>query len=89
MSTFTIPMMLGYIPLGAAYALFAVNARRSEWAIFLASLVSYVASRQFLLVSLLGAEGNLFEIFISSFLLNLHHIFYKMTLLSDISNLKM
>lgn len=80
--------MLGYIPLGAAYALLATQIGLKEWQIVLMSFVVYAGSGQFLLVTLFSAGATLVEIFVATFLLNLRHIFYTTTLLEDILKLK-
>ncbi|CZE48335.1 AzlC family ABC transporter permease [Campylobacter geochelonis] len=85
---YTIPVMLGYIPLGAAYALLATQIGLKEWQIVLMSFVVYAGSGQFLLVTLFSAGATLVEIFVATFLLNLRHIFYTTTLLEDILKLK-
>lgn len=41
-----------------------------------------------MLVALLSAGTNLAEVFIATFLLNLRHMFYTISLMSDIVNLK-
>lgn len=48
----------------------------------------YAGSGQFLLVALLSAGTNLAEVFIATFLLNLRHMSYTISLMSDIVNLK-
>ncbi|GKH60392.1 hypothetical protein CE91St25_07280 [Campylobacter ureolyticus] len=52
------------------------------------SFFVYAGSGQFLLVALFSAGTNLAEVFIATFLLNLHHMFYAISLMSDIVNLK-
>lgn len=84
----TLPVMFGYIPLGMAYAILGVSLEIPAWFIALASVIVYAGSGQFLLVGLIGMGSNLLSIFIATFLLNLRHMFYAISLLSDISALK-
>lgn len=84
----TIPVAFGYISLAMTYGILAQNAGMPIWAIILASVIVYAGSGQFLLVSLLSAGAGLLEIFVASFLLNLRHMFYALTLLSEILALK-
>lgn len=84
----SLPVLFGYVPLGAAYALLAISIGLPVWAIILASLVVYAGSGQFLLVSLLSVGAGVLEIFVATFVLNLRHIFYTTTLLDDIVKAK-
>lgn len=84
----SLPVLFGYVPLGAAYALLAVSVGLPTWTVILASVVVYAGSGQFLLVTLLGMGTTLVEIFVATFLLNLRHFFYTTSLLGDITKLK-
>lgn len=84
----SLPVLFGYVPLGAAYALLAVSIGLPVWAVVFISMVVYAGSGQFLLVSLLSVGAGVLEIFMATFLLNLRHIFYTTTLLDDIIKAK-
>ena len=84
----SLPVMFGYIPLGAAYALLGIQIGLESWMIVFMSFVVYAGSGQFLLVSLFGMGTTLVETFIASFLLNLRHFFYTTSLMGDITKLK-
>ena len=84
----TLPVMFGYIPLSIAYAILGVSCNIDTRVLVLFSLFVYAGSGQFLLVALLSAGTNLTEVFIATFHLNLRHMFYTISLMSDIVNLK-
>ena len=75
----TIPVMLGYIFLGIAFGLLLQNAGYSfVWA-FLASVVIYAGSMQFVLVSLLTAGAGLLYTAVMTLFINGRHIFYGLS----------
>ena len=75
----TIPVMLGYIFLGIAFGLLLQNAGYSfVWA-FLASVVIYAGSMQFVLVSLLTAGAGLLHTAVMTLFINGRHIFYGLS----------
>jgi 4-azaleucine resistance transporter AzlC len=77
----SLPVAFGYIPLGMA---FGVLLQAQGWAWYWATLmglVIYAGSGQFLAVGLLSAGAGLVDAFVATFLLNLRHVFYGLTLL--------
>ena len=75
----SIPVMLGYIFLGIAFGLLLQNAGYSfVWA-FLASVVVYAGSMQFVLVSLLTAGAGLIYTALMTLFINGRHIFYGLS----------
>ena len=75
----SIPVMLGYIFLGIAFGLLLQNAGYSfVWA-FLASVVIYAGSMQFVLVSLLTAGAGLLYTAVMTLFINGRHIFYGLS----------
>ncbi len=87
----TIPVFLGYIPLGVAFG-FLLDGAGYHWGYaFLMSLFIYAGSGQFLAVALLAAGSGLTEFIIATLLLNLRHAFYGLSLLdkfSDVGRIK-
>jgi len=87
----TIPVFLGYIPLGMAFG-FLLDGAGYHWGYaFLMSLLIYAGSGQFLAVALLAAGSGLTEFIIATLLLNLRHAFYGLSLLekfSDVGKIK-
>ncbi len=78
----TLPVMLGYIPLGIAFGVLAVQMGFPWWLAPLMSIAIYSGASQFLMLSLLAAEASLNAIFIAVFLLSTRHIFYGLSLLA-------
>lgn len=82
----TVPVFLGYIPLGMAFG-FLLDGAGYHWIYaFLMSLLIYAGSGQFLAVALLAAGAGLPEFAIATLLLNLRHAFYGLSLLEKFSD---
>lgn len=82
----TIPVFLGYIPLGMAFG-FLLDGAGYHWGYaFLMSLFVYAGSGQFLAVALLAAGAGLMEFIIATLLLNFRHAFYGLSLLEKFSD---
>lgn len=81
----TVPVLLGYIPLGMAFG-FLLDGAGYHWIYaFLMSLFVYAGSGQFLAVALLAAGAGLTEFAIATLLLNFRHAFYGLSLLEKFS----
>ncbi|AKB28802.1 Branched-chain amino acid transport protein [Methanosarcina siciliae T4/M] len=82
----TVPVFLGYIPLGMAFG-FLIDGAGYHWIYaFLMSLLIYAGAGQFLAVALLAAGAGLPEFVIATLLLNLRHAFYGLSLLDKFSD---
>jgi 4-azaleucine resistance transporter AzlC len=87
----TIPVFLGYIPLGIAFGLLFSGAGYHWVYAFLMSLFVYAGSAQFLAVALLVAGAGITDFVVATLLLNLRHSFYGLSMLekfSDIGRIK-
>ncbi|ABK81938.1 TPA: AzlC family ABC transporter permease [Campylobacter fetus subsp. venerealis] len=84
----TIPVMMGYIPLGLAFGLYGVGSGLPIWVMSLTSIVIYAGSVEFLLVAFIVSGSSLSSVFFISFLLNFRHFFYTMAMLNEIKSLK-
>lgn len=83
----TVPVFLGYIPLGMAFG-FLMDGAGYHWIYaFLMSLLIYAGAGQFLAVALLAAGAGLPEFVIATLLLNLRHAFYGLSLLDKFSDI--
>jgi 4-azaleucine resistance transporter AzlC len=80
-SLLTLPVMFGYLPLGAAFGILAVEVGIAWWAALLMSLVIYAGAGQFLAVALLAAGAGLVEVAVATLMLNSRHLFYGLSLL--------
>jgi len=77
----TLPVMAGYVPLGAAFGLlFSELGYHWVWAGAMALFV-FAGSAQFLAVGLLAAHAGIVEIGVAVFLLNIRHLFYGFSML--------
>lgn len=79
--TLTLPVMFGYLPLGAAFGILAVEMGLPAWAALLMSLLIYAGAGQFLAVALLAAGAGLVEMAVATLMLNSRHLFYGLSLL--------
>ncbi|WP_233266493.1 AzlC family ABC transporter permease [Cobetia sp. L2A1] len=77
----TLPVMFGYLPLGAAFGVLFSQLPLSPWLGLLMSLVILAGAGQFLAVALLGAGAGVTELAVATLLLNSRHLFYGLSLL--------
>ncbi|MDT8878205.1 AzlC family ABC transporter permease [Halomonas saccharevitans] len=80
-SVTTLPVMFGYLPLGAAFGILAIEVGIPVWGALLMSLVIYAGAGQFLAVALLAAGAGLVEVAVATLMLNSRHLFYGLSLL--------
>lgn len=74
------PIVLGYIPIGIAYGLIAVNSGLSVPQALLMSLLIYAGSAQFIAAGMIGAGADPFSIIVTVFIVNLRHVLYSASL---------
>jgi len=78
----TVPVILGYFPLGVAFGLLFVDQVGAGWLYaFLMSLIVFAGASQFLAVGLLAAGAGIAEIAAATFVLNARHAFFGVSLL--------
>lgn len=77
----TVPVMFGYLPLGAAFGILFMQLDHPWWGALLMSLFIYAGAGQFLAVTLLANHAGLLEIAVATFMLNSRHLFYGLSLL--------
>lgn len=85
----TIPVMLGYVPIGIAFGFLLV---KSGFPWFLSptmSILIYSGAAQFLAIEFFINNSPLFDIVIAMLLLNLRHSFFGLSLFEKFSNIKM
>ncbi|WP_428609898.1 AzlC family ABC transporter permease [Sedimenticola sp.] len=87
MSTFTaafrasVPVMFGYVPLGMAFGILFQDLGYAWYFAPLMGLTVYAGAAQFMAVGLLAAQASLFEVALSTFILNSRHMFFGVSLL--------
>lgn len=69
-----LPVIMGYIPVGFAYAVLARKAGISEINTILMSLLVFAGSSQFIAVGLLGTSAGPLSIIMTTFVVNLRHM---------------
>jgi branched chain amino acid efflux pump len=78
----TLPVILGYFPLGFAFGFLFVDQTGLGWFYApLMSLIVFAGASQFLAVGLLAAGAGVVEIAAATFILNLRHAFFGVSLL--------
>lgn len=82
----TIPVMMGYIPLGMAFGLLLSSLLIPWYYAFFMSIFIFAGSGQFLALTLFAANATILEIGIATFLLNLRHTFYGLSMISSFKN---
>ncbi len=84
----TVPVMVGYIFLGAAYGvLMKINGFGIGW-VLASSLIIYAGSLQYLEVTLLAGLVNPIYSFLMGLMINARHLFYGISMLSKYGGLK-
>ncbi|SHL93734.1 AzlC family ABC transporter permease [Vreelandella subglaciescola] len=77
----TLPVMFGYLPLGAAFGIVAIEVGVPWYAAAAMSLIIYAGAGQFLAITLLAAGAGLTEVAVATIMLNSRHTFYGLSLL--------
>lgn len=85
----TLPVMMGYVPLGIALGILAASNDLSFAQSMAISFFVYSGSAEFLLIAFIAAGESLFGIFVSLFLLGFRHFFYTLSLLNELKSLNL
>lgn len=80
----TLPILMGYVSLGAAFGILAASNGFNLFETILSSLIVYAGAAQFVLVALVTAGAGFLEVFITLFILNFRHFFYTLSLLTEL-----
>jgi len=76
----SLPIVIGYIPMGAAYAILARQAGMGFLPTVLMSLIVFAGASQFIAVGLLAAGGTALEVIATTFFVNLRHVLMSASL---------
>ena len=80
----TLPIMFAYTPIGITFGLLLSNAGFNwPYALLFSGLV-YAGAAQFMALGLIASKASFFEIALSTFFLNIRHIFYGLSLIGQI-----
>jgi 4-azaleucine resistance transporter AzlC len=77
----SIPVAMGYVPLGMVYGFLAVKAGLSIGLTLAASLLIFAGAAQFVMISMLTAGLPLGAVALATLIINLRHVFYGLSLL--------
>lgn len=82
----TIPVLMGYIPLGMAFGLLLSQLLIPWYYAFFMSLFIFAGAGQFLALGMFATQATIIEIGVATFLLNLRHTFYGLSMISTLKN---
>jgi len=75
-----LPVVMGYLPIGFAYGVLAINAGLTPFETIAMSVIVYAGSAQLMAVSLFQAGINPFSIVATTFIINLRHLLFSASL---------
>ena len=78
--TITLPVFLGYIPLGITFGFLMVSQGIAWYIPIVFSVFVFAGAAQFLAVGLVVNHASLMDTAIATFLINLRHIFFGLSL---------
>lgn len=77
----SIPVAMGYVPLGMVFGFLFVQAGAPWWLALTASVFVYAGASQFMMVPMLAAGLPVASIALATLVVNLRHMFYGLSLL--------
>lgn len=77
----SIPVAMGYVPLGMVFGFLFVQAGAPWWLALTASVCVYAGASQFMMVPMLAAGLPVASIALATLVVNLRHMFYGLSLL--------
>lgn len=80
----SIPVAMGYVPLGMVFGFLFVQAGASWWLAVVASVLVFAGAAQFMMVPMLAAGLPLLTIALATLVVNLRHVFYGLSLLDKL-----
>lgn len=83
----TFPLIVGATPFGIIFGAVAVNSGLSAWAAAAMSLFVFAGSSQFVAAGLMAGGAGLFVIILTTFVVNLRHSLYAVTLAPYVKHL--
>ena len=77
----SVPVAMGYVPLGMVFGFLFVQAGASWWLALLASIFVFAGAAQFMMIPMLSLGLPLASIALATLVVNLRHVFYGLSLL--------
>ena len=78
----SIPVAMGYVPLGMVFGFLFVQAGAPWWLAVFSSVIVFAGAAQFMMVPMLASGLPLAAIALATLVVNLRHIFYGLSLLN-------
>lgn len=78
----TMPIAMGYIPLGTVFGFMFVQAGADWWLAIVASLLVYAGAAQYMMIPMIAAGLPVGTIALATLIVNLRHVFYGLSLLN-------
>ena len=75
MLALSVPVAMGYVPLGTVFGFLFVQAGAPWWLALLASLVVFAGAAQFMMIPMLAAGLPVASIALATLVVNLRHVF--------------
>lgn len=80
----SVPVMMGYLPLGFVFGFLFAQAGAEAWMAPLCSLIVYGGASQYMMVPMVAAGVSVPAIAFATLVINLRHIFYGVSLLHKV-----
>ncbi|WP_250655299.1 AzlC family ABC transporter permease [Alkalimarinus coralli] len=80
----TLPVLFGYIPMGMAFGLLLSDQGYAWYWATIMGVAIFAGAAQFMAIGLLAANAGLFEVAMTTLLLNSRHIFYGLSLIHHV-----
>ncbi|GBU09934.1 branched-chain amino acid ABC transporter permease [Gammaproteobacteria bacterium] len=80
---FSIPVLMGYIPLGIGFGYLFVNTGGAIWQAVFLSVFAFAGAMQYLAISLFSAGVSFSTLAVMTLVINGRHIFYGLSLLDE------
>lgn len=80
----SVPVAMGYVPLGMVFGFLFVQAGAPWWLALLASVFVFAGAAQFMMVPMLAAGLPVASIALATLVVNLRHVFYGLSLLDKL-----
>lgn len=77
----SVPVAMGYVPLGAVFGFLFMQAGADWWMPLLASVWLFAGAAQFMMVPLVAAGASLGALALATLVINFRHVFYGLSLL--------
>jgi 4-azaleucine resistance transporter AzlC len=77
----SVPVAMGYVPLGAVFGFLFMQAGAQWWMPMLASVLVYAGAAQFMMIPLVAGGASLGALVLATLVINFRHVFYGLSLL--------